>query len=211
MKNMEEVYNKDYIENSSFRKVYQTESLKRYEKLLSIIYSTGVHNALDIGCSYGQLVEAMNKNGIETYGVELPISVLMESHRELNNSEKFLYGSVNDDVFLHTLRVRSYDLISLFHTLRYIKNPERLSLLSPKYFLIQEVSNNILLRYLRKNDISDGNYLWSPSNLLNAFPSYFVRSIWSTKFLFKIDKPNMISSFFMNLLPTYTILLEKKL
>jgi SAM-dependent methyltransferase len=213
MKNMEEVYDLAYSESSEFNKVYSTESQNRYENLLSIIYSLKgkVNTALDIGCSYGQLVVDMNRNGIDSYGVELPISVLIESHRKSLHPSKFIYGTVNDDIFLNSLCIRSYDLICFFHTLRHIRKPERFSRLAPKYILIQEVSNNFFLRYKRKKDIQDGNFLWSPQNLLNSFPSYFVRSIYSTKFLFKIDNPNSIYLSLMNLLPTYTILLEKKL
>jgi 2-polyprenyl-3-methyl-5-hydroxy-6-metoxy-1,4-benzoquinol methylase len=206
---LEEIYQEQYARSESFRNIYLSGRMPKYEELANLIRGLGARSVLDLGCAYGQMVESLNASGVETWGIDLPVPVLQEYHAKLQRSSgRFLYGTVNEEPFVREAACRGYDLVCIIHTLRHITRVDHLLLLRPRWFLIQEGGDNFLIRFKRRRERDIR--LWSPADLLGAFPGYFARRIWSTRFLFKVDRPGATALALMNLMPTYTILLERE-
>ena len=195
-------------QNSSKEYLYKRISL--YRKIVSIIEDLGINSILDIGCSYGLLVEEANAKGIDAWGLDLPIKKLQEFHSKLPLSKgKFIYGQVEDDSVIRQLVGKKFQGITLLDTLRNLKNTKNILKLEAQFIIIKEVSNNFYVRRKRRKAGIDFQ-LYSPYDYLKIFPEYSVLRIYSSKFLFHIEKPNFLCLKLMNLLPTYTIVLKRK-
>jgi SAM-dependent methyltransferase len=204
---------KEYLnlyEDQNLSKVYLYKRISLYRKIVSVIEDLGINSILDIGCSYGLLVEEANAKGIDAWGLDLPIEKLQEFHSKLPLSKgKFIYGEVEDDSVIRQFSKKKVLGITLLDTLRNMKSVKNILKLEPHFIIIIEVSNNFYIRRKRRKEWMD-LHLYSPCDYLKIFPEYSVIRIYSSKFLFHVEKPNFLCLKLMNLLPTYTIVLERK-
>lgn len=64
-----------YEYDQSFQEYFLYKRIMTYRKIVSIIEDLGVNSVLDIGCSYGLLVEEANAKGIDRcLGIRPPYS-----------------------------------------------------------------------------------------------------------------------------------------
>jgi len=134
---IEEFYKEKFSFDDTFQKLYQEERMVLYEQILKIIKELKISSLLDVGCSFGLLVERCNLEGIDAYGLDLPVDNLKKYHQNLPHSQgKFLYGSVNDNAFWETVKPKEFEALIILDTLRHISNPENLTKLNYKYIII---------------------------------------------------------------------------
>lgn len=204
-----QMYSELFSDNSNFQKVYLIKRSKLYQKIVSILHELKVTSLLDIGCAYGLLVELANANGIDAYGLDLPIDNLMKFHSQLRFSkDKFIYGSLEDQSLIKEIAQKEFQAITVLDTLRHIEKFENLNNLKAEMLIIKEVSDNYYMRRRRRTQFDVK--LWKPSDYEEKFPSYKISRIYSSKFLFKIKKPNGLILKAFNLFPSYTIIMEKE-
>ncbi|MCW5933802.1 MAG: class I SAM-dependent methyltransferase [Fimbriimonadia bacterium] len=209
MNDIQTTYQAWYGQDEEFRQAYLSKRLAQYERLSNIAVGTGARKILDIGCSYGWMVEMCNMKGVDTWGVDFPLDTLQEFHKNLSLSKgKFMYGTVNDLDFLDEINAQNFELITLIHTLAHIEEYAHLKRLKPRWFLIKDVADNPFIRYKRRKmpDV----HLWTPMDTLKFFSDYRARSIWASKFIFKIENPGPLALRLINQMPSYTILLERR-
>ena len=183
-----------------------------YRNLLRICIDLNVKSALDIGCSYGLLVEMCNTAGIDVYGLDFAIPELQNSHDRLRLSQaKFLYGSICDKAVLETIRQMDFEMIIMADTLRYLEAFESLEhSLTPRYFLIKEICNNSFVRHRRKGNTHDVR-IWSPADLARLFGQYTFQRLYLPRFVYSLERPGGFTLRMVNaLFPNYTALLHLK-
>jgi 2-polyprenyl-3-methyl-5-hydroxy-6-metoxy-1,4-benzoquinol methylase len=140
-----------YEVDQNFSKEYLYKRISLYRKIVSVIEDLGINSILDIGCSYGILVEEANAKGIDAWGLDLPIEKLQEFHSKLPLSKgKFIYGEVEDDSVIRQLGKKKVLGITLLDTVRYMKSVKNILKLEPQFIIIKEVSNNFYIRRKRR-------------------------------------------------------------
>jgi len=122
-------------------------------------YKVDIYNWLDIGCSYGHLIEFLNSNDIISEGIDIALDVRMLAKKR----GLVVYESI--DKIPH---YKMYDVVSLIDTLYYSTNPTALikkiyERTSHNGLLVLKISNRIslakMIRMLKK-DVSNilGDY-----------------------------------------------------
>ena len=198
------------IFTSSTSQVYLSKRNRLYAEIFNIVRNLKISSLLDIGCAYGILVELCNTHGINAFGVDFPIDNLREFHDLLKYSKgKFVYGCVDDKDFIEKIANYKFSAIVILDSLRFFEKPENLNRLGTELLIIKEVSNNFYIVKRRKSEFDIR--LYSPSECLKIFPEYYVFRIYSSRFLIRIDNPNLLYLNAINLLfPSYTIILRRK-
>ena len=201
---VEQRYRDLYSENDWFQNQYRTNRREFYDSVLKIVQDSKVTRCLDVGCSYGLMVELMNQHNIDASGVELHIDELVEFHKGLPYSKgKFLYGSANDQGFIDSLGGTWPGAIAVIETLRYLENPGLLARLKPELIIIREISNNRRNRTKRAQEFDIR--LYSPVDLLQIFPNTNVgQSTFSgprSKSINHLDSYSISSMVFSHLTP----------
>ena len=209
---IEEFYKEKFSFDDTFQKLYQEERMVLYEQILKIIKELKISSLLDVGCSFGLLVERCNLEGIDAYGLDLPVDSLKKYHQNLPHSQgKFLYGSINEGAFLETVGSKDSGALILLDTLRYIVYPNNLAILNYKYIIIREVSNNFYITLLRnkQNDNIDVK-LYSPLECLKLFRNYYPYQIRFYRYSKNLNLPNKWGLVFINaIFPSYTLVLKR--
>jgi len=209
---IEEFYKEKFSFDDTFQKLYQEERMVLYEQILKIIKEIKISSVLDVGCSFGLLVERCNLEGIDAYGLDLPVDNLKKYHQNLPHSQgKFLYGSINDGAFLETIGFKDSGALILLDTLRFIVHPENLAILNYKYIIIREVSNNFYIARLRKKQKDDIDVkLYSPLECLKLFHNYYPFQIRFYHYSKNLNLPTKWGLFFINaIFPSYTLVLKR--
>jgi hypothetical protein len=207
---VEQRYRDLYSENDWFQNQYRTNRREFYDSVLKIVQDSKVTRCLDVGCSYGLMVELMNQHNIDASGVELHIDELVEFHKGLPYSKgKFLYGSANDQGFIDSLGGTWPGAIAVIETLRYLENPGLLARLKPELIIIREISNNRRNRTKRAQEFDIR--LYSPVDLLQIFPEYECWAIYFFRSSLKINKPlGFVLHIINGVFPSYTVVLKRK-
>ena len=199
-----EFYTQAY-QKPEFVRVYQQTRNDLYRRIAGIIRALGVSYALDIGCSVGLLVEYLRQEGISSWGVDFDLPQLRVAHASLPCAQNFYYG----DAAELNIPVPTRDsAIILLDTLRYIAEPMKLGELGAQYLIIKEVSNNAVIRYMRKDQKDPPRY--TPANVSRLFPAYRVERIYASRFLFSVSRPNRPTIGSLSLLPSYTAVLARR-
>jgi hypothetical protein len=191
--------------NPGFLRIYQSSRNAVYAQLSALVKSLNITQVFDIGCSAGLLVNSLNLEGVDSWGVDFDIPELKQQHSSLAFSNKFLYGDATE---LNLPICKTGSALLVIDTLRHIEFPIAFGKLGAEYILIKEVSAGVIGRYLRRNEKRD-YHLYSPAELLRVFPGYRIESIHSTRFIFTIRKPSRLALACMNQLPTYTAVLRR--
>lgn len=207
MNDLRQFYERHYAYDATFQQVYTKRRVRLYRKLADIASELGVRSLLDIGCSFGLLMELCNERGIDAWGVDLPIAELQQFHLELSHSHgKFYYGSVTD--LVDCWDPTQFEMVCLVNTLIHIPEAERLSRLRPRYWLIKEVSANPYIRYRRRR-LPDVR-LYAPNELLQMFSGYHIERLYPTRFIACLRRPSRAMCKVVNaLFPSYTVLLQE--
>lgn len=210
MGDIKDFYFQKYLNDPKFRQTYLSpKRIRLYHKITLMIEALNITSVIDIGCSYGLLVEFLNSKGIDAWGIDLPISVLKEFHSNLTLSKgKFIYGSIEDEEVIDRISEMKFQGIILLDTLRYIKKVEAILRLNAEFIIIKELSNNFHIRSKRKGQYDI--HIFTPLDLLYVFNKYYILRIYSTKFVFHIKNPSLFMLKLMNLLPSYTVILKRK-
>jgi len=212
---IEEFYKEKFSFDDTFQKLYQEERMVLYEQILKIIKELKISSLLDVGCSFGLLVERCNLEGIDAYGLDLPVDNLKKYHQNLPYSQgKFFYGSINEGAFLETVGSKvsgASGALIILDTLRNIVHPENLAILGYKYIIIREVSNNFYIARLRKNQKDNIDVkLYSPMECLKLFCSYYPYQIRFYRYSKNLNLPTKWGLFFINaIFPSYTLVLKR--
>jgi len=74
--------------------------------------------------------------------------------------------------------------------LRQIKKFDNISFWGAEYIIIKEVNNNFYIGFKKKKQFDI--QLFNPQDFLKIFPYYEIFKIYSTRFLFYIEKPNSL-------------------
>jgi hypothetical protein len=124
-----------------------------------------------------------------------------------NFSKEYLYKRISLYRKIVSI-IEDLGINSMLDTLRFLKSVKNILKLEAQFIIIKEVSNNF---YIRRKRRKAGIYfqLYSPCDYLKIFPEYSVLRIYSSKFLFHVEKTNFLGLKLMNLLPTYTIVLKR--
>lgn len=176
-----------------------------YERIADILLRLRITHALDCGCAYGVLVELLNSRGIDAWGADLDDPEIRKYHGRLQLSKgKFYYGDITT---LNLDIPRTGSCLVVLDTLRYISEPQRLSQLGTEYIVIKEVTSNPVMRWLRRGEFD--NRMYSPLNCAALFPEYKVAEVHTSRFIFKVTHPQPLTLSWLNLLPTYTLVLRR--
>jgi SAM-dependent methyltransferase len=203
---------KEHYADQNFQEIYRKKRLNHYIKMRDICRDLEVRSLLDVGCSYGLLVELCNEVGINAYGLDMPFETLKQAHELLNGSrEKFIYGSVDDGI-TKSLPIKHFDALVIMDTLRHIFKPEHIVDLNANYLIIKEISDNRRNRVKAKDLIDRLQHpLYSPLRCLALFQKYYCYAIYPSKYLFKLNYPSKSILKIINLIsPTYTLILKIK-
>jgi hypothetical protein len=206
----------DEYARQSFSHVYLEERMDHYANILRIIKKLNVSSIIDIGCSFGKLVELCNKSGISSYGIDLPIENLKQYHARLTLSrDKIFYGIIGRDDFLNIINENKIDTAIISDTLRYIEHPEKLNGLKFNYIIIKEISKKFCELYyrLRQKRQIPWHYahLYSPAACLELFQDYYPYEIYCSKHLVRVSRPGRLTLSVINILsPTFTLVLKRK-
>lgn len=205
---VEKIYSEKFTTNSEFQREYLFRRSKLYRKIISLAHKLRINSLLDIGCAYGLLVEYANANGIDAYGLDLPIDNLKQFHGKLKHSQgKFKYNSLEE--LVNSAEKMDFQLIVILDTLRHIENCACLNDLGAEWVIIKEVSSNFYVRRMRKKQFDIK--LWSPNECLNLFYSYKAYGIYPSKFIFRVTNPGRLSLNAINLLfPSYSLILKRR-
>ena len=208
--NFDKVYNEMFSNNEHFKDVYLNKRGKLYSKILEIAGSLGVSSMLDIGCAYGLLVEEANRKGLDCWGMDLQIDELKRIHKTLPlSSDKFIYGTIEDRGVVSLIGQKGFDAVLLLDTLRSLGDPGGLACLTPRYIIIKDACDNARIRKRPQETILRVK-LYSPASLLETFPGYHIRTIYPSRFLFRINSPSAVTCALINsVFPTYCVVLEK--
>lgn len=210
MLEFEEIYKNNY-KNDNFKKVYLEGRQNLYNKIFHITRALKVKSVLDIGCAYGQLIRMLNKAGVISYGLDLPIEELIQYHTNQNNSNIILGSIANPDIISRVSQLQ-VEMVIILDTLRYLEDKSIINFfksMNPSFILIKEVSDSTVMRYMRRNE--NDLRLVSPAAIRKLFPDYKVQKIYISKFLANLSYPNGILLKLVNLIsPTYTLLLTRK-
>ena len=211
MELLEKKYQDRYTNDIVFQNEYIHHRAKVYRRISEILGDLGVKSSLDIGCSFGLLVEICNAKGIDAFGFDLPIDNLREFHEKLDYSKgKFIYGSIDDEAVLDTLRHKEVEAITILDSLRYFGRPELIENIGAKNLIIKEVSDNLYIRNQRKKmETIPDLRLYTPVSLLEMFKKYKPIRIYVSKFILHINHPSRQTLNLVNYLPTYTIVLQR--
>jgi len=200
-----------FSKDENFKREYLNKRLSLYKKIIFILKKLKVTSFLDIGCAYGLLVEEGCREGIKGYGFDLPIDELKQFHSNLEFSKgRFIYGDANNPLIIQIFDEEKIEAAVLMDILRYLQDstPSFINNLDLKWILIKEVSNNFIIRRLRKNQFDVK--LYSPIELLNIFSNFDLFEIYPTKFLFCCKSKNSFLLKIINLFPSYTMILRRK-
>ncbi len=182
-----------------------------YNKIFHITRALKVKSVLDIGCAYGQLIRMLNKAGVISYGLDLPIEELIQYHTNQNNSNIILGSIANPDIISRVSQLQ-VEMVIILDTLRYLEDKSIINFfksMNPSFILIKEVSDSTVMRYMRRNE--NDLRLVSPAAIRKLFPDYKVQKIYISKFLANLSYPNGILLKLVNLIsPTYTLLLTRE-
>lgn len=208
--NFDKVYDEMFSHNEHFKDVYLNRRGKLYSKILDIAGGLKISSMLDIGCAYGLLVEEANKKGLDCWGMDLSIDELKRIHKTLPlSSEKFIYGTIEDKEIVSRIEEKGFDAVLLLDTLRSLGDPGSLASLTPRYIIIKDACDNARIRRRPQETILRVK-LYSPAGLLKTFPGYHLRTIYPSKFLFRINRPSAITCGLINsVFPTYCVVLER--
>lgn len=209
---IEKAYGERYSNSEAFRDVYKFGRKILYKRILTLLKSLGVRSAVDIGCSFGLLVDVLNENSIEAHGVDLPIPELREFHETLLHSEnRFVYGSINDVSTIQKVVEIKSDAVILLDTLRFIEGLENLKLIRSQYVIVKEVSSRCLVGRPKKGRGFPFVALLSPQKCRDVFLNYEIEWIYPSRFLLGVNRPlGLISAAINYISPTYCMILKKK-
>lgn len=212
MKLLEKKYQERYTNDPIFQNEYIHFRTKVYRKISEIAENLKIKSLLDIGCSYGLLVDICNARGIDTFGFDLPIDSLKQFHQKLEFSkDKFIYGSIDDEAVFHSLGQKGFEAVTIIDSLRYFEHPEFIRRINARFLIIKEVSDNLYIRRQRKKvETIPDHRLYSPTLLLDVFNKYKALRIYLPKFILRVNNPGQTALKVINYLPTYTIVLQRK-
>lgn len=183
--------------------------LRVYKRILRVLASLPIRSLVDIGASYGLLVEICNAYGLDAYGVDFPLARIMDFHATLAHArDRFIYGSIEDEEIVDKLANRGFDAVVILDSLRYFAHPSSLNRIRPSFFVIKEVCNNNHTRKRRQEREFDVR-LYSPLACSELFPDYRIARIYMSKHIASIPNPSkwMLSAY-NAILPTYTLVLS---
>jgi SAM-dependent methyltransferase len=208
---VEEFYQKQYS-NYQFQRIYLKQRTSHYLWVLRIIQELGSPSVLDIGCSYGFLVELCNKNGIDAYGLDLPFEEIIRFHENLSYSKgKFIYGNIGKEDFSYMINSLKIDTITMMDTFRYITKTDYINKINANYIIIKDISIALYNNWFKKgvNPLNLGRY--SPQNCLEIFKEYDPYEIYTSKHIFKKRYPGRFSLHIINAIsPTYSLILKRR-
>lgn len=208
--NFREFNYKRYLKHYSrpeVKKVYIEERIPLYQFITKELLKLRVKSALDIGCSYGLLVDILNHYGINAYGLDFPIEELQKYHRTLSCSDKFFYGDFDQPETVHKLNTINWDAIVCLDTFRYITNVNNFCSLRAKYMVFKELS----LNRWTKNQLLSSAALYPPVKLCQLFSDYKPVKLYPSKHIFLIRNPSSAVMKLVNaLFPTYFLILERR-
>ncbi len=189
------------------KKVYTEERLHLYQFISRVLLQLKVRSALDIGCSYGLLVDILNHYGVNAYGLDFPIEELQKYHRTLSCSDKFFYGDFDQPETVLKLNTMNWDAIVCLDTFRYITNFNGFCSLKARYIIIKELNLN---RWTKKQLPSSVD-LYPPVKLCQLFSDYKPVKLYSSKYILSIRNPTPAVMRLVNaLFPSYILILERR-
>jgi hypothetical protein len=209
----EKKYGELYAENKWFREQYRNSGGRGdlYNTIFRIVRELNVRTVVDIGCSYGLMVDLMNANDINAFGVDFPFDELKGFHKGLLHAkDKFVYGSMNEEEVIENISDIHPEAITIIDTLRNIEKPGNLSRLDPTFIIIREVSDNRRVKRQRKDEFDVR--LYSPLDLLKVFSDYTPHRIYFCRYRLRIRRPPKFVLYAINaVFPSYTIVLKRRL
>ena len=202
-------YDELYTENQWFQEQYKHTRRSLHESIVRIVQDLNVGHVVDIGCSYGLMVDLLNENNIDACGLDLPIATLKEFHKQLSHAtDKFLYGSVENESVIELIAEKRPQAIILIDTLRYIEKPTNLRRIAPDFIIISELSDNRRMRKKRANEFDIK--LYSPMDCLQLFPEYWASRIYFYRSRFRIRRPSSIALRTITaMFPSYILVLKR--
>ncbi len=152
MQALERLYYDYYSNHNISQNIYIGQRIRVYQNIYAILKDLNIKSLLDIGCSFGLLVDICNAQEINAVGLDLPIDSLKHFHQNLKYSaNKFLYDSVDNGDNFDIFRDKAFDAITIIDSLRYFGHPEFIKKINATFIIIKEVSNNLYIRKYRKN------------------------------------------------------------
>lgn len=208
---IEKSFKDRYGSDVLFQDEYIHSRIRVYEKICRIAKDLKIKSLLDIGCSFGLLVEICNAKGIDASGFDLPIETLRRFHEKLDYSRgKFFYGSANDEKVFDGLGDKGFEAVTVLDALRYFERPELLTRINAGILIVKEVADNFYIRaQRRKVETIPDLRLYSPFSLLERFKNYKVQKIFLSRFIMGINNPGWTTMGLVNCLPTYTVVLRR--
>ena len=191
--------------------LYKNQRLRVYNRVLRVLADLPIRSMVDIGTSYGILVEICNEYGIDAYGVDFPLAGIMDFHSTLKHARnKFIYGSIEEKDTVDQLANRGFDAVVILDSFRYFSHPASLNRIKPSFFVIKEVCDNTQTRQRRQKREFDVR-LYSPWSCSKLFPDYRIARIHMSKHIASIRNPSkwMLSAYNV-ILPTYTLVLAHR-
>jgi hypothetical protein len=207
MAKMEDRYRELYS-TADWEDEYKNRRFHVYDRILRVLMHLPIRSMVDVGASYGLLVEICNENGLDAYGVEFPVANLIEFHATLKHSKnKFLYGSIEESEILDQLSNKSFDAVVVLDSFRYFTNPALLNRINPIFFIIKEICDNKYIRRRRHGREFDVR-LYSPLSCSELFPDYRIARMYMSKHVASIrNPPEWMLSAYNDIFPTYTLVL----
>lgn len=208
--NFREFNYKRYLKHYSrpeIKKVYIEERIPLYQFITKELLQLRVKSALDIGCSYGLLVDILNHYGVNAYGLDFPIEELQKYHRTLTCSDKFFYGDFDQPETVHKLNTINWDAIICLDTFRYITNFNGFRSLKVRHIIIKELT----LNRWTKQQIRSSFDLYPPVKLCQLFNDYKPVKLYPSKHILSIHNPTPAVMRLVNaLFPSYILILERR-
>jgi SAM-dependent methyltransferase len=188
--------------------LYKNRRLRVYKRILRVLADLPIRSVVDVGASYGLMVDICNEYGLDAYGVDFPLPSIIDFHATLKHAKnKFIYGSIEDEDTIDTLADKRFDAVVILDSLRYFENAVLLNKISPRFFIIKEICDNNHTRQRRQKGEFDVR-LYSPLSCSHLFPDYRIESIYASKHVASIPNPsNWMLSAYNVIFPTYTLVL----
>ena len=209
---VEQFYFEKFSNDSAFQEIYLNNRFPVYRVILKIINRLKIKSAIDIGCAYGLLVEMLNENGVDAWGLDLPIENLQKIHQGFDFAKgKFQYGSASDPEIVQQVARRHFEAVIILDTLRYIGQPENIDTFKPEYIIVKENTDSFYRKLAKmKEKIFMEEEVYSPHRCVELFSNYGAYEIYPSKYLFRVRLPGSLwLTLIDHIFPTYTMVLKR--
>jgi 2-polyprenyl-3-methyl-5-hydroxy-6-metoxy-1,4-benzoquinol methylase len=118
---LSEIYSDAYYEPWHLESpdVLRTMKAMSFQPVIGVLDAVGARRVLDVGCATGEFLRALDRDRIETFGVDLNGAAIDKASAELPTT-RFHAGTLADEPFGATV----FDAITMIDFIEHVRDPE---------------------------------------------------------------------------------------